>query len=66
MEENDKTLVILDRKGIHTLKVKGSLTFITAQENDFSFYQFNYHIERGKKKISFDLPVPYIFLLNKK
>jgi len=42
MEENDKTLVILDKKAIHTSKVKGSLTFITAQENDFSFYQFNY------------------------
>lgn len=65
MEENDKTLVILDRKGIHALKVKESLTFITALENYFSFYQFNYQIERGKKeKIRFDLPVPYIFLLN--
>lgn len=31
MEENDKTLLILDRKGIHILKVKESLTFITIQ-----------------------------------
>lgn len=31
MEENDKTLVILDRKGIRALKVMGSLTFITIQ-----------------------------------
>lgn len=65
MKEHDKTLLILARKGRHTLKVKESLTFITAQENDFAFYQFNYQIERGRKKNSFDLPVPHIFLFKK-